>query len=409
MSKTYSKTKEELKLLLSGLIKENGSELKIRLSKLDQGNQYRMYNGKIRIDATYAIIRRIPRDYDNPDGIQRALKESKVADIEKSSTDDPQRFSSPNAIVIALESTKDYVEFLPDPSDKSTMYYIVDLEKLHTVISNSETDEDGYIKDESSIFVGTLLDGHHRSSGLYEAGKLNFECPITVYIDLPKEDMAKVFAEINQHQEKPSTVHTLAMKAMAGTLSSLEELAHNITVLLNSERWSILNNRIKDIDGKRPKNLPKPYVTNSTFEKLLQQQVLHHFPKDLSIPRKARLLNDYFTAWSEVFTDAWNDEKNHVLVKSMGFQIMIRIFSVIFSRAATNGTTPTKDDYVKFIKAYLKEKNTISLDGVQLQLDWSSKNFGSYSSGKGINAISNSLTQHIANEYYIALQQSNRQ
>ena len=115
-----------------------------------------------------------------------------------------------------------------------------------------------------------------------------------MYIDLPRQAMAKVFADINQYQDKPSAVHTLAMKAIAGTLSSSEEMANNISNLLNTEEWSILYQRIKDIDGKRPKNFPKPYVTNSTFEKLIQQQVLFHLPADLSIPRKAEIAKRLF-------------------------------------------------------------------------------------------------------------------
>ncbi|KMY44704.1 hypothetical protein AC622_11075 [Bacillus sp. FJAT-27916] len=147
---------------------------------------------------------------------------------------------------------------------------------------------------------------------------MDFECPVTVYIDLPKQAMAKIFSDNNQYQEKPSAVHTLAMKAIAGTLSSEEETANNISNLLNTEEWSILYQRIKDIDGKRPKGLLKPYVTNATFEKLIQQQVLFHLPADMNTPRKARLLNDYFTAWSEVYNVAWQDEKNMYLLNQWG-------------------------------------------------------------------------------------------
>ena len=45
----------------------------------------------------------------------------------------------------------------------------------------------------------------------------------------------------------------MAMKAIAGTLSNTEEMAHSIITLLNGENWSILYQRVKDTDGKRPK------------------------------------------------------------------------------------------------------------------------------------------------------------
>ena len=83
VSKTYSKTKEELLVLINALKNRVGQELKIRLIKLEQQNEFQMFSGKMSVDATYAILRRIPRDYDNPDGIQRALKDSKVNNIVK--------------------------------------------------------------------------------------------------------------------------------------------------------------------------------------------------------------------------------------------------------------------------------------------------------------------------------------
>ncbi|MBD8590400.1 DGQHR domain-containing protein [Peribacillus simplex] len=399
MSHSYSKTQKELLVLIKELKNRCGDELKIRLIKLEQQNEYLMFSGKMAIDATYALLRRIPRDYDNPEGIQRALKESKVNNIVKIATEDSQRYSSPNAVVLTLSTEVEYASFEYHPDDKEMAYYKVDLNGLYSVIENAETDEDGFILDESDKFAGTLIDGHHRTAGQFEAGKMDFECPVTVYINLPKQAMAKVFADINQYQEKPSAVHTLAMKAIAGTLSSQEETANNISNLLNTEDWSILYQRIKDIDGKRPKGFLKPYVTNATFEKLIQQQVLYHLPSEMSIPRKARLLNDYFAAWSEVFDVAWQDDKTHVLVKSMGFQIMLRLFNVIHTKVSISGN-PTKNDYKEFLQVNLKNSNEFKVGEQILPLDWSSEFFGSYSSGKGINAITHSLTQHISTEIY---------
>jgi DGQHR domain-containing protein len=408
MSHTYSKTQKELLLLVKELKNRCGDELKIRLIKLEQQNEFQMFAGKMAVDATYAMLRRIPRDYDNPEGIQRALKESKVNNIVKIATEDSQRYSSPNAVVLTLSTDVEYASFEYHPDDDEMAYYKINLSELYSVIENAETDEDGFLLDESHIFAGTLIDGHHRSAGLFEAGKLDFECPVTVYINLPKQAMAKVFADINQYQEKPSAVHTLAMKAIAGTLSSEEEMSNNISNLLNTENWSILYQRIKDIDGKRPKGLLKPYVTNATFEKLIQQQVLYHLPTEMSIPRKARLLNDYFTAWSEVFDIAWKDDKTHVLVKSMGFQLMLRLFNVIHTKVSLSGN-PTKDDYKEFLQVNLKNSRTFKVGEQMLPLDWSSEFFGSYSSGKGINAITHSLTQHISTELYKAQKLGARQ
>ena len=96
-------------------------------------------------------------------------------------------------------------------------------------------------------------------------------------------------------------------------------------------------------------------------------------------------------------------EKKHVLVKSMGFQIMLRLFNVIHTKVSLSGN-PTKNDYKTFIVAYLKNSQKFTVGEQVLPLDWSSDFFGSYSSGKGINAITHALTQHISNEVYKAQQ-----
>ena len=69
-----------------------------------------------------------------------------------------------------------HLSFSPD--DDEMAYSKVDLDGLYSAIQNSETDAcRGYLLDEEVKFAGTLIDGHHRSAGLFEAGKLDFECP----------------------------------------------------------------------------------------------------------------------------------------------------------------------------------------------------------------------------------------
>src|SRR4051794_18989924 len=127
MSPTYSKSQRELLLLINQLKTRFGKVLKMRLIKMEQQNEFQMYTGKIQIDATYTILRRIPRDYDNPDGIQRALKDSKVNNIVKIATEDSQRYSSPNAVVMTLRTDLEYVKLEYHPDDQEMLYYIVDL------------------------------------------------------------------------------------------------------------------------------------------------------------------------------------------------------------------------------------------------------------------------------------------
>nr|WP_251135791.1 DGQHR domain-containing protein [Exiguobacterium sp. s133] len=365
-----------------------------------------MRTGKLPVSATHALLRRIPRDYDNPEGIQRALKDSKVSNIEKIVKEDESKYSSPNAVVLSLVTSHEYVSLETDHTNKEISYFIIDLEGFENVVTEAEVDADGYLCDEN-IFPGTMIDGHHRTAGFYRATKHDMELPVTVYVDLPSKDMAKVFADINIYQEKPSTVHSLAMKALSGTLSSDEEISHNIVTMLNQEDWSILYRRIKDIDGPRPKDYPKSYVTNSTLVKLVEDHVLNAVPVGLAAHRIAELLNDYFEAVSKVYPIAWSDEKSHVLVKSMGFQIMLRIFDKVFTMVYKE-SIPSKQDFENFFESYMNPANELIVHDKALDLDWNSKDYGGYSSGKGINDITAAVQRHIVSIHHEMTEQSSR-
>lgn len=403
MSKSYSLTRSNLLTLIEKIESRHGDKFKMMLVKLDQGNGYDMATSQLPVDTTHALLRRIPRDYDNPEGIQRALKASKVNNIEKIAREDEERFSSPNAVVVSLVTEHEYVSMVTDQANEMIRYFIIDLAAYKNVVAEAEVDAGDYLIDEH-IFPGIMIDGHHRTAGLYQGTKLGLVLPVTAYIDLPSKDMAKVFADINIYQEKPSTVHSLAMKAISGTLSSTEEDAHSIVSLLNQEDWSVLYQRVKDIDGPRPKELPKSYVTNSTFVKLVEGYVLDTMP-DLAMLRKAQILSDYFKAWSEVYQTAWRDEKSHVLVKSMGFQIMLRIFDKIYTMAGSDGI-PSKQSFKTFLEVYMHPTETLTVYDKELILDWNSRDYGGYSSGKGINDIVAALQKHIANKHYYTLEQA---
>jgi len=412
LNKSYSKKKAELLKLVADVRRTVGDNLQLKLTKLEQHNEYSMYITTISVNASFAFARRIPKDYDNPDGIQRALKDTKIKEISVKAQD-TAKYSSPNAVVINLYTNMhekhpnlaNIVTFEQSRISPKEAVYSIDLIKYEEKLKSLTTDEDGYLEseDEALLFPAVIIDAHHRTEGLYLAGRMEFELPVTVYLDLPNKEMARIFLNINEHQEKPSPVHTLAMKAVAGVLAGNEETANSIIVGLDENPQSILYQRIKSVDGKRPKDMKKPYVTNSTFLKLLKNEVIPYLGNNLSKSRQIDLINDYFTAWSLVFPEAWKDEKHHVLVKSMGFQIMMRLFNTIHSRASASGMIPNTQIYKNVIDQTLNNGQDLILESEQpLPITWDSPNYGAYSSGKGINAISTKLTQHIASQNYVA-------
>lgn len=414
--KHYSKTKTEHITLLNGLINRYGDTYEMILQKINQGNNFSIFTGKMSVDATFTLIKRLPRDYENLNGVQRALKLPKINSIKKLATDDPAIYSQPNAVVISLDK--------PNSSDDSIvtinaihnfpemLVYKVNLKRMLELVKESEVDGQGYIINEKELFLGTLIDAHHRLEGLFAAGRFDFEVPVTVYLDLPRPEIYRVFININKYQDKPSNVHTLAIEQEAGIFADEADQAVRIINLLNTDmdnpnlelgmdekskhqpQWSILFDRIKTVDAKRSSKARKIYVTNSTFDKLIKDNVFDVVSKELSVNRKAEILNDYFIAWSKCFPVAWKDSKNHVLVKSMGFQIMMKLFPSIYS-PLSNGKVPSQQEFIDFIERTLSNGEPLVLGDVPVMIKWDSETFGGYSSGKGIGQIVKALKRHV--------------
>lgn len=404
MSKNYSKTKTELVKICSDLIIKFGETAKFKCVKIKQQDEILMLTCPLPVNLTHLIFQRIPRYYDNPDGLQRALKQNKITSIEDLITTN-SRYTSPNAVVanILIKNNKWAMKFYEDQHISGLYWIELNLGEILQKLENAEVDED-YIKNEEEVMLGFLIDAHHRTEGFYRAGKMENDLPVTLYIDLPRNEMAEVFVNINQFQEKPSPTHTLAMRAISNSLTGKEELSHQILTLLNESDWSILNNRIKVYDGPVPKGYPKPYVNASTFHNLIVKYMLSEIPETLTPITKADVISKYFTAWKEVFPTAWEDQSKHILVKSMGFQIMARLFEkIMILTSIRNGSyTPTKEQFVEIIKLSFGDNQSISIgedasERITIPLNWSSKHYGAYSNGKGINLLTEVLKAHMTN------------
>ena len=414
--KYYSKTKIEHITLLTGLIERYGDSYDMILQKINQGNNFSMYTGKMSVDATFAFIKRLPRDYENLDGVQRALKLPKINSIKKLATDDPAIYSQPNAVVISLgkpDSAKDSIVSISQIHNfPDLIVYKINLKRMLELVKAAEVDSQGYIVNEKELFIGTLIDAHHRLEGLFAGERFDFEVPVTVYLNLPRKEIFRVFININKYQEKPSNVHTLAIEQEAGIFADEAEQAVRIIQFLNTDmenanlelgmdennekqpEWSILFDRIKTVDAKRSLKARRIYVTNSTFDKLIKENIFDVVSKELSVGRKAEILNDYFIAWSKCFPEAWKDSKNHVLVKSMGFQIMMKLFPTIYA-PLSYGKVPSQEEFIDFINRTLNNGEPLVIGGTPIDIKWDSDTFGGYSSGKGIGQIVKALKQHI--------------
>lgn len=400
-----AKKKEDILQLLDYQIERyltNTETVDFYAVKVKQNQDANMYTTSLATSFSHSLICRLPRDMQNQAGIQRALNGNKVNGI-TNKFENEVGYTSPNSVVINLKNnSRDEVSrFLsivyPVKNSDELILIKIDLRGYREFIANSAIDEEGYLLEPEKVMMGILVDGHHRTEGAYNANELDFQFPVSVYIDLPYREMARVFTNINEYQEKPSPTHTLAVKAIAGVLEDIDKKGYEYLTQLNNEENFVLNNRIRMFDGKRPKDLPTVFINGKSMHTLL---VKHIIPKlnNYSILTGVSIVNSYFEAWKDLYPDAWGD-KEHVLTKAMGITLVSRIFPEIFTIASLNERTSrlNKDIFKRYIENIFKDKEII-LAGNNVILDWKSETFGGYSSGKGINEIF-ALLEQLVNNY----------
>jgi DGQHR domain-containing protein len=400
MNSSYMRTKEEYLELVKQARADNGTELKLPVVRLHQREKLDMFTAPLRQDICQLLFQRLPRDYNNQDGIQRAYKATKIADIKEAAKNDPL-YTAPGSIVVSVR-TKDrpWVRLSLDTNDR-TGVLIVDLKEVQKKLSELDPDDQGAL-DEESFKIGYMIDAHHRTEGHYLAGKLDLEMGSTIYMNLPKKEMARVFSLVNDKQDKPSPTHTLAMRQMAGMLEKEEKLAVEIGQAINQDENSILYRRVKTVDGRLPKDHPKTYVNLKTLADLLQRFVIREIPGSETSTKQA-LIEHYFRAWETTFPKQWQDDTKHVLVKAMGFTIMCRLFPKLFEITSVkhHSQAPTQSQFegvmkiMRTLKIETDHESNGKDDGKSVPLSWRSEVFGSLSSGKGINFLVNQIQKQL--------------
>lgn len=386
----FTRSKEDYGELLTATIQRVGPKLVLKGFELDQQlDTERMVNVPMRTDECHLLLQRLPRDYNNPEGIQRAYKLAKIDEIAEESRNKPN-YTAPGSIVGALDiDSRPWVK-VTFQHDRS-VYIEVDLQKMQR---NFEVAASSTNFREEDFKIGYMIDAHHRTEGHLQAGRQGLEMASVLYVGLKPKDMARIFTGVNQKQEKPSPVHVLAMREMAGLLEGDEETALEIIKQMEDDASSVLHRRIKVIDGKRPRDYPRTYVNMSAFTKFLQSDVIPNISSQ-TLAERTDAIENYFQAWSRVFPDAWQDEKDHVLVKSMGFSIICGLFKSINSmtQVLANRVLPSSSDYEQTIR-YLQEVQ-IPINSITMPLDWTSTKFGGLSSGKGINFLKATIEAYL--------------
>jgi len=381
----------------------------------DDGAPLKQYGTYLSTALLQACVCRLPRTEQDPDGIQRALITQKVSKIKNDFSEGKIHHPDGSVTITFRSSTNHvapvpYVTVSPALLDKpgcqsSCVWLSIDLNQYRQALASAKTNQDGFLTEPEKVMPGIMIDGHHRTEGATLSGHKEFNHHVTIYLNIRKRDTYAIFHRINSNQDHPSSLHTAAMKRAAGLLSD-DELNASELVSIMAEQ-GLFCQHIRMFDGPRSKDLPRAYINGNMLEKLLLAWLEANrncYYKCTDQRDTLENLEAYFSAWKEVYPHAW-DEKDHVLTKSMGITLMFRLYASLCNYI--NITTPgggqrLRQDMVSkaLLECFFDEGSfiEISVGDSTLPLDWSSANFGSLSSGKGINQLSGILSKIISDQ-----------
>ena len=224
--------------------------------------------------------------------------------------------------------------------------------------------ESGDLEIRARADVGNIIDGQHRLSGFTELNWDGFDLIVSIFIDLPVEDQAMVFATINLKQTKVNA--SLVYDLFEETKSrSPEKTCHNISKSLNQEVDSPFYHRIKPL-GKR-----EPEYDGKLTQATIVRKLLTHVCKNPEAIRDLikcgespnpndpanskcffwkffceqndsailKVITNYFKAVEDAFASDWHSE-NSPLNRTIGYAALMRLFDPL-ARKGLSQNTPT--------------------------------------------------------------------
>ncbi len=333
---------------------DNGSTVSIQVLPLSQpiGD---FYVGIIDADdlreIAYADTRRqTQREIELFTGIQRELSEKRRKEINQYIRIFDSSF--PNSFIIAVKSD-DIVR-----------------------------EEQGLLEIRKHARAASIIDGQHRLAGFDESNSKGFQLIVSVFIDLPIEQQAMLFATINLKQTRvnESLVYDLFEETKA---RSPQKTAHDVAKSLNRDPESPFFHQIKPL-GKRLEEY-SGRLSQATFVKRLLPHICAN-PDEVRdlIRREGRLdpndpknrerifwrffceerdwaiqkaLNNYFQAVVQVFASDWQSN-NSPLSRTIGYSALMRLIGDLAKKGLAQTPQPRLDK--QFFLGFFQRASALS-------------------------------------------------
>jgi DGQHR domain-containing protein len=312
-------------------------ELNVTAQVMKQ-NGYTLYSFVMTSKELKEICYVTPRSQDNPAEIQRLLDQKRAKAIGAYIKEEKSLL--PNAIVISL---MDEVLIKPTGNDKEVVITFPNVSGKYAYI----------------------LDGQHRLGGFDYSDGIIFDMPVVAISKADENLRGKIFADINSKQVKVSDVHILSLYYQIKELPSEESATMSVVEMLNKDSDSPLLGKIqfmtsqKDfwVKNKLMKMCIAPYTESGG--------ILH----GKTSAQQTKIFKEYFLAINKVWPDAWGNNKEFMLTKPMGIEILMGIFASVKHRCDLNhGRQYTAITFEKSLEP-LKGCN-IDLPGGSITLSW---------------------------------------
>lgn len=190
-----------------------------------------------------------------------------------------------------------------------------------------------------------VIDGQHRLWGFERAGGKEFDLVVCAFLGLTPADQAKVFIDVNSNQKGVNTSLLYDLIDLARDASFVDQRAHEIVKALSTDEDSPWAGNIKML------GTGAGIITQAGFIRPLQVQLRNPASpfSQYSEGEQIQVLKTYFSAFEELFPDAWLSKK-HILCKTLGVSAMLSALPTVLMHC-----TLRNDFTLKTMKDVLKD------------------------------------------------------
>ena len=232
-----------------------------------------------------------------------------------------------------------------------------------------------------------MLDGQHRLAGFLHSEGVDFDLPVVAIHNADIDRRGKIFADINSKQVKVSDVHLLGLYYQIRELEPEASATMDVVQKLHDNPDSPLQNKIKmrDTDhgtwvkNKKVKDFLAPHTETGG--------ILH----GKTASQQATIFVEYLKALRGTWPDAWGNNKDFMLTKPMGLEIMFSVFGNAKHRVDLNeGRQYTAKAFENQLSV-LKGQALALPGGGSIDLDWQAGKLGALSNRVGRAWVSKQL------------------